>query len=432
MGRSHRSGLTETGSTWTPAAGGVRGRRSWCIVPKTLGFICGVVLLTACAGGDDRGAGSPLLDKSASTMEEVEPQRGGVPLPPPASLPATDLSRHIVPLADVHFDTFDGRSIPLSEATSTEIEALRDRIPPIEQPVYVAAADIDILADEDLILGYVTDSGQAYAYPVKILNFHEIVNERLEGVPLVVTYCPLCRSGVVYDRRLDGRELTFGNTSALYDNDMVMYDHQTNSYWWHVAGRAIVGELSRGELEPLASSMSTWSDWVARHPKTWVLSTDTGYSRPYDREPFAGYRESVNAGRRPFPDAEASRTDDRLDDGEEIVGVVLAGQARAYPLRMLGDSAVNDELAGLPLVVFTRSEGPTGTVFERRLDGEELTFVLEGGRYRDEQTNSIWNIDGRAVEGPLTGSRLEPVPSRSSFWFAFAASFPDTDVFSRP
>ena len=390
-----------------------------------LGFVYGAVLLAACAGGDDQQAGP------ATAPEASEPERGGVPLPPLSSLPETDFSQHIVSLEDVHFDTFDGGSIPLSRATPTDIEALRDRIPPIEQPVYVGPEGIDILEDDDLILGYVTGSGQAYAYPIKILNFHEIVNEQLDGVPLLVTYCPLCRSGVVYDRRLDGQELTFGNTSALFDNDLVMYDHQTNSYWWHIAGRGIVGELSGTQLEPLPSSMSTWRDWLELHPDTLVLSTDTGFARPYDRDPFGGFRERVNSGQRPFPDAQASLRDDRLDDGEEVVGVVIDGAARAYPLRTLGDAAVNDELAGLPLVVFSSSQGPTGTVFERQLDGEELTFVFEDGRYRDEQTDSVWDIAGRAVEGPLAGSRLKPVPSRSSFWFAFVASFPDADVFGQ-
>ena len=411
-----------------------------CSVERVaLVLVVGALLLAACADSDDPTADPDVSSESAESDDNgfaaqggvASPQRGGVPLPPDSSLPETDLSQHTVPLEDIHFDTFDGGSVSLARATLEDFEALRDQIPPIEQPVYVDAGDIDILEDDDLILGYVTETGQAYAYPVKILNFHEIVNEEFDGVPLLVTYCPLCRSGVVYDRRLDGRELTFGNTSALFDNDMVMYDHQTNSYWWHIAGRGIVGELSGAELEPLPSSMSTWRDWRERHPETLVLSTDTGFSRPYDHDPFDGFREEVNAGQRPFPDAEASVREDRLDDGEEVIGVVLDGLARAYPLRILGDAAVNDELADVPLVVFSSSEGPTGTVFERRLNGEVVTFEFADGRFRDQQTDSIWDIEGRAIEGPLAGSQLEPVPSRSSFWFAFVASFPETEVFGQ-
>jgi hypothetical protein len=386
------------------------------------------LVLAACGdavdGTTDPAAGAP--------DDRVESRTGGVLLPDTQDLPDTDFSRHIVPLDDIHFDTFDGRSLPLSRAESGAIERLRDVIPPIERPVYVGPDRIDILADDDLVLGYVAPSEQAYAYPIKILNFHEIVNEEFDGVPLVVTYCPLCRSGVVYDRRLDGRELTFGNTSALFDNDMVMYDHQTNSYWWHIAGRGLVGELSGAELDPLPSSTTTWADWLERHPDTLVLSTDTGFSRDYEVDPFVGFQPRIDAGQRPFPDAEASRRDDRLDDGAEVVGVVIEGEARAYAVGVLGDAAINDEVAGIPLVVFSSGDEPTGVVYDRRVDGVELTFVHEEGAYRDEQTGSIWALDGRAHEGELTGTQLEPVASRFSFWFAFNASFPEAEVIDTP
>lgn len=395
-----------------------------------LALVFGVVLVAACDGevADDGANEAP-----ASTPDGVvEPERGGVRLPSDDDLPQTDLSQHIVPLDDIHFDTFDGGSIPLSDIDPERIGALRDRIPPIEEPLYVGPDGIDILDGDDLVLGYVDGSGRAYAYPIKILNFHEIVNEEFEGVPLLITYCPLCRSGVVYDRRVEGRELTFGNTSALFDNDMVMYDHQTNTYWWQVAGRGLVGELRGAEMQPLPSGMSTWGDWLERHPDTRVLSTDTGFDRPYRRDPFVGFRDRINAGQRPFPDAETSVSDDRLADGEEVVGVVLDGVAHAYPVRRLGDEAVNDEIAGTPLVVFSSAEGPTGRVYERRVDSDELTFVFEDGHYRDEQTGTSWDIDGRALDGPLAGTRLEPVANRTSFWFAFIASFPEAEVIDQP
>ncbi len=348
------------------------------------------------------------------------------------SLPELDRSRALVPLGEVHFDLFDGTTLPLTAAPQRTRESLRDRIPPIERPRYVRAGRADHLADDDLVLGYVTDAGRAYAYPIRILNFHEIVNEVIEGTPLVVTYCPLCRSGVVYDRRLDGRELTFGNTSALYDNDMVMYDHQTNSYWWHTPGRAIVGELAGAELTPLPSSMAHWGDWRRQHPGTRVLSTDTGFDRDYTRDPYDGYRQIVNAGHRFFDDAEASVYDDRLDDGDEVVGVVIGDEARAYAVRRIGDAAVNDVVGERPVVVFSRAQGPTGTVFDRRVDGEELTFEASDGAYRDRQTGSTWGPDGVAVDGPLDGERLEPVASRSTMWFSFAAAFDDVEVVDEP
>ena len=383
------------------------------------------------------GACAAITDETATDVIEADdepPTREGLAVEPPdsADLPSLDRSVADVDLADVHFNTFDGGSIPLSEASPETVEGLRDRIPPVHRPRYVRVPAVDYLDDDDLVLGYVTDSGEAFAYPARILNFHEIVNEELDGVPLVVTYCPLCRSGVVYDRRADGTELTFGNTSALHDADLVMYDHQTNSYWWQIAGRAIVGELTGDELEVLPSSTTTWADWTERHPESWVLSLDTGHERPYTRDdPFTGYRDHLNDGRFPFPVNEEAATDERLESGEEVLGVVIDGEARAYPLRTLGDAVINDEVGGVPLLVVSRAEGPTGTVFDRRVDGQTLTFALRDGAIVDDETGSTWSVDGLASEGPLAGTQLEAVSSRFSFWFAFVAAFPDATV-ARP
>ncbi len=127
------------------------------------------------------------------------------------------------------FDTFDGGSVRLSDSTPELRARLLDEIPPIDNPVYETRENADWLSDDDLILGYVAGD-QPYAYPFRILNFHEIVNDELDRIPVLVSYCPLCRSAIVYDRRVDGALLTFGNTSALYQSDLVMVDRQTSSY----------------------------------------------------------------------------------------------------------------------------------------------------------------------------------------------------------
>jgi len=146
----------------------------------------------------------------------------------PARPPDVDLSLHSVPLDEVYFDTFDGGSVPLSDSTPELRERLLDVIPPIDRPVYGDVGAGDWLDQSDLVLGYVS-GGQAYAYPFKILNFHEIVNDDLDGLPVLISYCPLCRSAIVYDRRVGGDVLSFGNTSALYESDLVMVDRSTGS-----------------------------------------------------------------------------------------------------------------------------------------------------------------------------------------------------------
>ena len=159
---------------------------------------------------------------------------------PTRSVPVLDRSLHTVPLMDILFDTFGGspRFLPLDMATDDFIDGLRDAIRPIDSPIYGSAADLPWLDDDNLVIGY-RSGGGAYAYPVNILEFHEIVNDDLDGISVLITYCPLCFSGVVFSREIGGEVLTFGNTSALYNSDLVMYDKQTGSYWFQVGARPL-------------------------------------------------------------------------------------------------------------------------------------------------------------------------------------------------
>ena len=142
-------------------------------------------------------------------------------------------------------------------------------------------------------------SGQAFAYPIKFLNFHELVNDEIDGVHLLVTYCPLCGSGVVFDRRVGDEVLVFGNTSALYNSDLVMFDHATGSYWFQTGGEAIVGEKTGTRLIPLASFFMQWSQWTELHPDTQVLAREQGLgtrASQYLRNPFSTYACFLNEG----------------------------------------------------------------------------------------------------------------------------------------
>lgn len=343
-------------------------------------------------------------------------------------LAGTDLSKHSVPLKDIHFDTFDGGSITLSEISEDKLFSLRNRIPPFTSPPYDDVSGGSWMDDSDLVIGYVGEEGGAWAYPIKMLNFHEIVNDELDGVPVLVTYCPLCRSGIVFDRRVDGEVLTFGNTSALFETDLVMFDRATYSFWWQVAGEAIVGELTGKRLDVLPATTITWGEWKAMHPDTLVLSLNNGFQRPYGRDPYVGYGDAVNAGSFPFPVSEAA-ADDRLRAADEVLGVALGGETRAYPLGQLGDAAVNDTLGEERIVVLSSAAGPSGAVYRAELGGRAFTFEFRDGAYVDAETGSAWNLSGQAVAGPLAGERLDPLPGRYAFWFAYVSAFPDVDVY---
>ena len=138
--------------------------------------------------------------------------------------------------------------------------------------------------DDDLVLGYEAGD-EAFAYPVNILNFHEMVNDVIGGDPVLITYCPLCVSGVVFSREVDGQTLTFGNTSALYQSDLVMYDHQTGTYWFQVAGEAVVGTMTGSHLDSLPSATMPWGRWKSLHPDTLLLTGVEGGLETFLRGP---------------------------------------------------------------------------------------------------------------------------------------------------
>ena len=362
------------------------------VIALAIGF---ALIATACGTDLDIETARSEPDEEGGTPNRIF----GDPIPPtPEEFNGlTDTDQAIVPLNEVVFDTFDGGSITLDEANDGDVVRLLDAIPPIDNPAYIDPDTDPWLDDQDLILGYVDADGQAYAYPHKILNFHEIVNDTLADVPVLISFCPLCRSGVVFDRRLgddlrhDG-ELTFSNTSALFDNDMVMVDRQTSSYWWQVPGRSIVGTLSGAELTVLPSTTTTWERWRFDNPETVIITRDLGFRRDYTRDPFVGYAERLNdGGSTPFPVDEEAFNDGRLPPAAQVIAVEANGEAAAVPIELV-----------------------TGE-FEFEVGGQQFVVVPDfaGG--------------AEAFSLEADGNR-SPAPSRSTFWFAYVAAFPNAEV----
>ena len=322
-----------------------------------------------------------------------------------------------------------------------------DGIPPIDHPRFQPASSVNWLAPREPVVA-IELSGDARAYPVQIFIWHEIVNDTVGGVPVTVTYCPLCNTGIAFKRpTIDGKLLDFGTSGKLYNSNLVMYDRQTNSYWPQALGEAVTGPLTGTKLQLVPVQLVAWRDWRAAHPGGKVLSRDTGASRDYGTNPYVSYDQPNS-----HPFLFAGRLDPRLPPKARVVGVQVGADVVAFPYAALTAhrsgpwSVVRSTVGNRPVVVFwedgavsaldaptiadSKDVGATG-VFDPRLDGRTLTFRATSSGIVDDPTESRWDIFGRAVAGPLAGKQLDRVVSTESFWFDWAAFHPDTSIFGR-
>ena len=335
----------------------------------------------------------------------------------------TDFSLHTVP-----YDEFLSGGVP------------RDGIPPLDDPQFESIADADGWLEDVQPVVSLEINGQARAYPLAILTWHEIANDTVGGVPVSVTFCPLCNSAVAFDRRIGGAVLDFGVSGNLRNSDLVMWDRQTESWWQQLTGEGIVGAYAGYRLMFVPAQIVSWGDFKAAFPGADVLSRDTGYGRDYGRNPYAGYDR---ADQSPF--LFRGELDDRLLPMERVVAVEIDEQKLAFPFRTLkAEPVVNYSLPGWDIVVLfqpgtasaldqsriadSRDVGATG-VFDARLDGQLLTFRLGADGFTDNETGSVWNVLGQAVSGPLTGQSLTPIVHGNHFWFAWAAFAPEAVVY---
>ncbi len=335
---------------------------------------------------------------------------------------------------------FSRHTVPLDEIVSGGPP--KDGIPAVDRPRFVNVRQADRwLSDREPVV-LVVLNGEAKAYPIQILIWHEIVNDELGGVPVTITFCPLCNTALAFDRRHAGRVLDFGTTGRLRHSDLVMYDRQTESWWQQATGRGIVGEFAGHRLTFISAPLISWKTFKETYPDGRVLSRETGHSRPYGDNPYELYDRPRSSPIRRFF---SGRTDERLPAKERVAAVELGGETVAFPFSLLAEKrVVQDEVGGVAIVVFWapgtasalddrriaegRDVGSSG-VFRRDVNGRRLSFQPAGdGRFRDSETGSTWDILGRAVAGPLAGTQLDAVQHGNHFWFAWAAFVPDTRI----
>lgn len=261
----------------------------------------------------------------------------------------------------------------------------RDGIPSIDDPEFIEASQADWLRDDDRILG-ISYNSITKAYPMRILDWHEVVNDFFGEEPILVTWCPLCGSGMAFKSEIDGEILEFGVSGLLYNSDVLLYDRQTESLWSQISTEAITGVWQGSRLEQIPANHTTWGDWVRRHPDTKVLSRNTGFDRNYNRRPYAGYENREDLY---FP---LTDTDERYPLKEWVLGITLDGVSRAYAFSELENSENR---------------------FEDRIGSHYV--IIE---YDPE------NKAARAFD-----AAVNPLSSITAYWFAWYAFHPDTEVY---
>lgn len=264
----------------------------------------------------------------------------------------------------------------------------KDGIPAIDKPEFINAADADFLRADDRILG-IEINGIAKAYAVSILNWHEIVNDSIDDTAYTLTYCPLCGTGMAFNRTVNGQALSFGVSGLLYNSDVLLYDRDSESLWSQILGKAVSGKYRGTKLSMLALSHTTWSDWKRHHPASLVLSRNTGYARNYDKDPYSGYESSRNLY---FP--VLNKAPARYHPKERVLGLTAGESHKAYPFIELN-----------------------------KHDKSRFTDSFNGRNFIVH-----WNKDEQA--GHITDGEGVRIAIIQAYWFAWYAFHPDTLVFT--
>lgn len=376
-----------------------------------------LVVATACGGGAGTvGAGSENAAEFAVDQISPDPRDNG-----PSALDDPGNESFPDPLIDLD-RIRDGGPPP-------------DGIPAIDDPVFQDVGTVDWLEPNEAVLA-LEIGDDARAYPIQVMTWHEIVNDTVADTPVTVSYCPLCNSALAFDRRLGARVVDFGTSGRLFNSSMVMYDRQTESLWTHFDGHAVAGALTGEELETLPIATTSWDDFRAAHPDGLVLTRSTGHSRDYGRNPYAGYDDPTTS---PFlydgdldPRLEPKARVVVVRDGDEpAVALVRSDlldtgvfEFEAHGRRLV---AVLDPGTASPLdraaVAAGYDQGAVG-VFDTRRGDSEVSLVRTAGGFRDETSDTTFDIFGDPVDG--SGPPLEPIEHLDTFWFAIAAF--DRDV----
>ena len=351
-------------------------------------------------------------------------QQDGVPLPDGYARWKGEL---LAGRGDVEFRRFLDSSRP----STIRVELIQwggvavDGIPALSDPRHVPASEGSYLTPEELVFG-VELNGDARAYPLRILDWHEMANDVVGGVPVSLAYCTLCGAGVLYETTVDGTVYDFGSSGLLYESNKLMYDRQTDTLWSQLTGEPVNGPLvgSGIALRRLPIVVTDWASWRTAHPETVVLEIDTGHHRDYT--PGAPYGRYFASPDTMFPVYQRSKA---LPTKAFIFALVIDGTPKAYPLEGLRDEQVtNDVLAGRAIVLVSNQATRAVRAYERG----SITFspAAEPQRLTDA-AGQTWRVTEDALLGP-NEQTLARLPGHLAYWFGWFSFYPQTQLYGDP
>jgi hypothetical protein len=304
----------------------------------------------------------------------------------------------------------------------------QDGIPPIEEPNYVSILEAGSFLEDNDIVFLVENGDPVKIFPQKILVWHEIVNETINGKKVSITYCPLTGSVIGYKGQFGEIDTTFGTSGKLLNSNLVMYDRSSESQWPQILGVAVTGSQRGKQLERFPVIWTTWKKARDKYPDAIVLSTETGFQRSYDRDPYGSYQKTGTYYDTGGPIFSIMSKDDRLSEKEIVIGIKIHDSELAIVKKKIArDKVANLFLNEEPIVAFYDDILDTVRTYSRKNEDNILNFELNNGIISTK--DSIWNVFGNSIEGPLKGTQLKIIDSFDVMWFAWAAYYPKTEVY---
>jgi Protein of unknown function (DUF3179) len=309
-------------------------------------------------------------------------------------------------------------------AVLTHVNIFEKMFHPYDSPAFASADEVKVDSDDKVLA--VKMGQEARAYPIRTMGYHHIVNDTVNGVPIAVTYCTLCHTGLVYSRVMDGKTLHF-RLAGINNGNALLRDEETSSIWQQSTGEAIFGPLKGLQLKQVPSNELTFALWRREQPQGQVLKPDAPYQAEYDPKDW----ESHVAKTRAVVDT----TKSGIGPHQLMIGVTVDGRSKAYPIEaILAAKLIQDRIEGSPVVIVVGPDGASIRAFENiaaGADGARLTFVGGSGDtvMTDAQTGSAWNFQGCAVEGKLAGECLKEIDAHKDYWFDWMNHHPGSGVF---